>query len=355
MDKVAVSFRQNSGIYTRNIGSVQTQSLTSTTDYNMNNQRKHAGPSISGLIRITSLQTVATGGMSDVYHGEWTENAKRGYEKLAVKFFRAEHIDAEKADAERVRLLRETRAWEALNATSQLPAVSQSIRVESNKWAGIHHPNILPFYGVCYGLDRFPQSHGMVSPWMDNGDIRAFLSNNPNTHRGQLIYQVACGLEYLHTKGIIHGDLRGCNILINDKGQALISDFGRAKLAVDDEYTKQLLASAAWTAPEVLLYAGGGDVPVSESSDVWSLGMTTLEVFVGQNNLWANCLPAQIVVRLARGIQPTRQEYPDVPQGYWQALNGCFKSDPCERPSSSGLRARLQQLLNREAASHRRS
>lgn len=69
-------------------------------------------------------------------------------------------------------------------------------------------------------------------------------------------------------------------MLINDRGEAVISDFGRAKLVEDDVYSLSLIAAAAWTAPELLDMNKGEIALISIKSDVWALGMTTLEVRV---------------------------------------------------------------------------
>ncbi|KAJ7796785.1 kinase-like domain-containing protein [Mycena leptocephala] len=91
-------------------------------------------------------------------------------------------------------------------------------------WRQLAHPNILPFFGLYYLDNRLC----LVSPWMENGNIMKFLEiNKPDTRvRLSLILDVALGLQYLHKEKIVHGDLKGLNILVTPSGKACIADFG---------------------------------------------------------------------------------------------------------------------------------
>lgn len=72
------------------------------------------------------------------------------------------------------------------------------------------------------------------------------------------------------------------NILMRDDGQACICDFGRTKLAGDEDYSKTLIGSAYWLAPELINYndSDSQPLPVSFESDMWALGMVVIEVYV---------------------------------------------------------------------------
>ena len=92
---------------------------------------------------------------------------------------------------------------------------------------------------------------------------------------------IANGLSYLHAQvpPVIHGDLRGANVLIGDSGEPLLCDFGLAVIVED--LVNMPISSALqgsgnprWMAPELLI----GEDMVSTQSDVWSLGMLMLEV-----------------------------------------------------------------------------
>ncbi|CAE6486712.1 unnamed protein product, partial [Rhizoctonia solani] len=119
-------------------------------------------------------------------------------------------------------------------------------------WSKCKHPNVLELIGVTHHRDQV----AMVSPWMDNGDLRAFLRLYPNVDRHDLCVQIADGVAYLHAEKIVHGDIKGANVLISQDGEAKITDFGTSALK---EYTLEFATtrsrpglSIRWAAPEVL-------------------------------------------------------------------------------------------------------
>ncbi|CAE6455991.1 unnamed protein product [Rhizoctonia solani] len=66
---------------------------------------------------------------------------------------------------------------------------------------------------------------GMVSKWMPNGNLQEYLLENKSADKNQLCEQVCKGVQYLHTKGMIHGDLKATNILVSSDGSAKLTDF----------------------------------------------------------------------------------------------------------------------------------
>ncbi|KAJ7353599.1 kinase-like domain-containing protein [Mycena albidolilacea] len=81
---------------------------------------------------------------------------------------------------------------------------------EALVWKDLHHPHILPFLGI--DRDTFPSSLCMVSPWMEHGTVTNYLKTHGYVNVDKLLYQVPQGLEYLHSRNIVHGDLRGGHI-----------------------------------------------------------------------------------------------------------------------------------------------
>ncbi|KAI6150061.1 kinase-like domain-containing protein [Pisolithus thermaeus] len=114
---------------------------------------------------------------------------------------------------------------------------------------------------------------------MGRGSARSYVQDRRNDPR-PLIRDIAEGLHYLHShpKGpIIHGDLKGDNVLIDQNGRALLTDFGLS-VHINSSFTMTVNSpcggSLYWMAPE--LVEDKGAIPATTKSDVWSFGMTAL-------------------------------------------------------------------------------
>ena len=72
----------------------------------------------------------------------------------------------------------------------------------------------------------------VVSPWMDYGDAISYVNKYPYVNRKRIIHRIAKGIKLLHSYNppIVHGDIKGANILINPKGNPLLADFGLSKV-----------------------------------------------------------------------------------------------------------------------------
>ncbi|KAG1359054.1 hypothetical protein COCNU_08G005000 [Cocos nucifera] len=107
------------------------------------------------------------------------------------------------------------------------------------------------------------------------GKFGSFPESVIRTYTKQLLQ----GLEYLHQNGIIHRDIKGANILVDNKGCIKLADFGAskqvAKLATMNA-AKSMKGTPYWMAPEVILQTGH-----SFSADIWSVGCTVIEMATG--------------------------------------------------------------------------
>lgn len=85
---------------------------------------------------------------------------------------------------------------------------------EAILWGQLNHPNIAPFYGIYY-LNEARRQVCLVFPWMRNGNLVDYLRNN---HSAPLappqIYDIAAGLEYLHSQSLVHSDIKGVHLLL---------------------------------------------------------------------------------------------------------------------------------------------
>ena len=91
-----------------------------------------------------------------------------------------------------------------------------------------------------------------------------------------IITMVLKGLVYIHSKNLIHRDIKGANILINEEGIVKIADFGVGIQLINENNRKSKKGSPYWMSPQVALNAD-----YNEKTDIWSLGITCVEMIEG--------------------------------------------------------------------------
>ncbi|KAG8729366.1 hypothetical protein FRC11_008922, partial [Ceratobasidium sp. 423] len=136
-------------------------------------------------------------------------------------------------------------------------------------WSNCKHPNVLQLLGLAVFRGRI----GMVSPWMDHGTLPRYLDGNTEMDRCNLCVQICDGLAYLHETGIVHGDLKGANVLALADGTPVLTDFGNSiflgRTLLFTETTREGSLTGRWAAPELL--EGSGQP--SKEADIYALGM----------------------------------------------------------------------------------
>ncbi|KAI6099793.1 kinase-like domain-containing protein [Pisolithus sp. B1] len=144
---------------------------------------------------------------------------------------------------------------------------------EINIWSQLQHENIMPLLGIT---TKFDNTVSMVTEWMERGNAHRYVQNMAVDPR-PLLLDIARGLNHPHDLGIVHGDVKGENVLISRGGRALITDFEfsyRPNPLPGPNADPPRGGSLRWLAPENFdTYA------VSRQADIWAFGMTVLELF----------------------------------------------------------------------------
>jgi serine/threonine protein kinase len=157
----------------------------------------------------------------------------------------------------------------------------QRFRREAQAVASLDHPNILPIYEVTESEDGLPF---FSMKFAEKGSLQenaASLRDEPRKCV-QLMAKVAHAVEYAHSRGVLHRDLKPGNILLNDRGEPLVSDFGLAKLLDgNNDLTRSLttFGTAGFIAPE---QAGHAAVDFTPAADVYSLGGVLFNLLAGR-------------------------------------------------------------------------
>ncbi|KAF6747970.1 kinase-like domain-containing protein [Ephemerocybe angulata] len=232
-------------------------------------------------------------------------------------------------------------------------------------WFYCQGPGVLPFLGY-YIREETPHNTALylISSYQESGNIVEYLK----THEGnalwiELIKDVVEGLVSLHKKGIIHGDIRGCNIFVNADGHALIGEFGCARLSADGPISTSrhtgllggLIGAIPYQPPEHL-YALRNDKFIfpSASADIYSLACLIYEMYTGLSPYYEISPRRQESIRACHIMEavvngPSR--LPLKPQGVgpagpgtvgltseiWALMEECWDRNLQNRPSASVL------------------
>jgi TolB-like protein/Tfp pilus assembly protein PilF/predicted Ser/Thr protein kinase len=154
-------------------------------------------------------------------------------------------------------------------------------RREADAAASLDHPNILPIYEVSESEDGLPFFSMKFATGGSLQKVAPALRAEPR-QSVQLMAKVARAVEYAHGQGILHRDLKPGNILLDGRGEPLVSDFGLAKwLDANKDITKSLttFGTPGYTAPE---QAHGDTAGLTPAADVYSLGAILFELLTGR-------------------------------------------------------------------------
>ncbi|KAJ7293494.1 MAP kinase [Mycena rebaudengoi] len=196
---------------------------------------------------------------------------------------------------------------------SRQVTVVQALKFESETLKVLDHPNIVQYLG----FEETPANLSMKV-------TKSFTS------------QILAGLEYLHSKGILHRDLKSDNILVEMTGVCKISDFGISKRTDDhnDAHTA-MQGTVFWMAPEVINTQKKG---YNFKIDIWSIGCVVLEMWAGTRP-WLGDEMVAVMFKLFQSKLP-----PPVPDGLVLTPLAddfrlkCFAINPEERPPAAELR-----------------
>jgi serine/threonine protein kinase len=222
----------------------------------------------------------------------------------------------------------------------------ERFRREAQAVASLDHPNILPIYEVSESEDGLPF---FSMKFAENGSLQEnapSLRNAPRTCV-QLMAKVARAVEYAHSRGVLHRDIKPGNILLNDRSEPLVSDFGLAKLLDgNNDLTRSLttFGTAGFIAPE---QAGHAAVDFTPVADVYSLGAVLFNVLAGRPPfLGPN--PVSVIRQASETQAPKlRSLAPSLDRDLETICARCLERDPKARYQSAGdLATDLERWLD---------
>jgi serine/threonine-protein kinase len=244
------------------------------------------------------------------------------------------------------RVLERPVALKLLHAHDQHRA-SRLVR-EARAQASVQHPNVVSVYGVGVLSDR----RAFIAMQLVEGTtLTAVFSRMTLRERVQVAAQVADGLAAAHARGLVHRDVKPCNILVQRRAgawHALIADFGVA--GPSGLLPQGVVGTPQYMAPEQLV---GGDV--TPLMDVYGLGAVLYHLITGVMP-FDGATPQSASSWGTRRPTPVRAHAPSVPRDLELIVHRCMRVDPGRRfPSMVHLRDDLTRWLDGEPVSVRKN
>ncbi len=211
------------------------------------------------------------------------------------------------------------------------PEVRRRFASEVRMTSGLSHPGIIAVHEVCEPDDAPPF---LVLPWIQGCTLAERIHGDPK-ERGDLLAVLLdiCGaLSYAHAHGVVHRDLKPGNVLLGERGQVLLIDWGLAGAPTRDASPEARVGTPEYMPPERL--AGAADV----RGDVFGLGGILYEILTGRSpRSWgAAGRPADWTRRVREEpIVPPRRLRSGVPKRLETLCLLALDPDPNRRPATS--------------------
>ncbi|RXW13983.1 hypothetical protein EST38_g11873 [Candolleomyces aberdarensis] len=204
-------------------------------------------------------------------------------------------------------------------------------------------PNIIRFHGLLFPdpvqfREAVPGIPSIVIDFVRHDSIEYIEGKDFGL---RLRIQLGNGLAYMHSLGLVHGDLKPDNFRITEDGVVKIFDFGLGRSETNEHsgMTTLILPCFRFIAPE-LIVPGEDAVSmfVTKATDVYAFSMTALQVLDGQgypkSRPFNTCHgPFAVRSAIVRQEWPQAQHYSGVVPEAWSAISACWKTDPSLRPT----------------------
>jgi uncharacterized protein YjdB len=208
------------------------------------------------------------------------------------------------------------------------PGMVERFRQEAITIAGLDHPNIITIYAVRHHEDL----HFFVMKFIKGRSLEHIIRRTgplPVSMVRGLLFMIGSALAHAHRRGVIHRDVKPANILIDGEGNAIVTDFGIAKVSEGQSTTQThsgvIIGTAAYMSPEQC-YAS----PAKAASDQYSLGIVAYEMLTGHPPFTGS----QFVVMQAHTERPVpsiREQRHDCPPELEAAVIRMLAKDPADR------------------------
>jgi len=217
--------------------------------------------------------------------------------------------------------------------STQNPEIKRRFIQEAQAAAALDHPNIC----VVHEIHEDEDHTFIVMAYIKGLSLKERIASGPLSQDDaiNIAVQTAQGLEAAHERGIVHRDIKPANIMITEKGQVTIMDFGLARLAQEADVTQTLglMGTLAYMSPE----QATGEL-VDARTDIWALGVCLYEMLAGKHPFSSNTQQAMISSILNKDPHPIAIFMPQISSQFDGILRKALTKDKCARyPSVAEL------------------
>jgi serine/threonine-protein kinase len=273
-----------------------------------------AGTIIDG--RYSVIEKIGAGGMADVYSADDTHLGR----KVALKLLHSRF--------------------------AQDQSFVERFRREASSAAGLQHPNVV---GV-YDRGRFEDTYYIAMEYCEGDTLKQLITREAPLDPARaiaIIKQMLVAARFAHRRNVIHRDLKPHNVIIDEEGTVKVTDFGIARAGASDiTEVGTIMGTAQYLSPE---QAQGR--PVTEESDLYSIGVVLFELLTGRAPFEGDSPVAVALQHVNRPPPSPRQLQPSVPPELEAVVLTALSKDPDARYSDAdsfikaleGVEARLLQ------------
>ena len=207
------------------------------------------------------------------------------------------------------------------------PALVERFRREARTAASLSHPNIIPIYSVRHA-DRLLY---FVMKYVDGRPLDSILRETgalPVPMVQAMLAQVAGAVGYAHRHGVVHRDIKPGNILIDDEGWCVVTDFGIAKVAENEGLTTSgmMVGTPAYMSPEQCLSNN-----ISGASDQYALGVVAYEMLTGRLPFPGTSMMSVMYAHVHVPVPAIEELRPECPPELAAAVMRMLAKDPADR------------------------
>jgi len=261
------------------------------------------------------------GQYGEVYRGIWTHSKDEGMASVEV----------------------------AVKTMNTETATSEDFMEEVQTMKKLKHPNLCALYAVCTtGSPLF-----IITELMTSGALIDYLQSAEGQKLRlpslvDMAADVANGMSHLEEKNYIHRDLAARNILVGEENICKVADFGFARLVEGGGvFTAEQMTKfpVRWTAPEAMAFN-----KYSIKSDVWSFGILLTEIVTYGKKPYHGLTNREVVQKLDEGYRHPKPV--GCPDGLYELMNDCWKTEPVDRPTFESLTFRLEDFFHSAEANY---